>query len=61
VRAALVIATHDPAVVAYGARHAWRRAHLRDGELVDLDLPLGRPARLDEDTAGFSAMEGVGA
>jgi cell division transport system ATP-binding protein len=54
--ATLVIATHDPAVVAYGAHHGWRRAHLRNGELVDLDLPL-RSTRLDEDTTGFETIE----
>ena len=52
--ATLVVATHDPTVVAYGERHGWRRARLRDGELVDLDLAGTRPARLDEDTQDFS-------
>jgi cell division transport system ATP-binding protein len=37
--ATLVIATHDPAVVAFGRHHGWRHAHLTQGELVDLDLP----------------------
>jgi cell division transport system ATP-binding protein len=50
----VVVATHDPAVVAYGVKHGWRRAHLRDGELADLDLPVGRPARLDDDTLGYA-------
>lgn len=54
--ATVVIATHDPAVVAFGAARHWRRAHLRDGELVDLDLPSARPKRLDEET-GAHAME----
>jgi len=55
--ATLVVATHDPAVVAFGVKHGWRRAHLRDGELDDLDLPMGRPARLDEDTLGYETRE----
>jgi cell division transport system ATP-binding protein len=52
--ATVVIATHDPNVVAYGAKHGWRRAHLRDGELVDLDMPQARPARLDDETGAFA-------
>ncbi len=55
--ATLLLATHDPAVVAYGERLGWRRAHLTGGQLADLDLPPARPARLDEDTLGFSAGE----
>jgi cell division transport system ATP-binding protein len=55
--ATLVVATHDPAVVAYGATRCWRRAHLDAGQLADLDLPAARPARLDEDTDGFSTRE----
>ena len=52
--ATLVVATHDPAVVAFGTHHGWRRAHLRDGELVDLELPTARDARLDDETLGFA-------
>jgi cell division transport system ATP-binding protein len=55
--ATVVIATHDPNVIAYGVRHEWRRAHLRDGELCDLDLPMARPARHDDDTGAFAHVE----
>ena len=55
--ATLVVATHDPTVIAFGVAHAWRRAHLSDGELADLDLPMARPARLDEDTDGFATRK----
>ena len=54
--ATLVIATHDPEVVAYGRAHDWRHAHLEAGQLVDLDLPIARPAPLDEDTQGFATQ-----
>jgi hypothetical protein len=41
-------------VVDFGAAAGWRRARLVDGELLDVDLPVARPARLDEETAGFA-------
>jgi cell division transport system ATP-binding protein len=50
----LVVATHDPEVVDFGVDARWRRARLVEGELLDVDLPIGRPARLDEETEGFS-------
>lgn len=50
----IVMTTHDPHVVDFGAAAGWRRARLVDGELLDVDLPVARPARLDEETAGFS-------
>jgi cell division transport system ATP-binding protein len=53
----LVIATHDPEVVEFGAQAGWRRAKLVDGELHDVDLPAGRPVRLDEETDGFSTRQ----
>jgi cell division transport system ATP-binding protein len=49
----LLIATHDPTVVDFGIAAGWRRTRLVDGELLDVDLPVGRPARLDEETEGF--------
>ncbi|MEO6950665.1 MAG: ATP-binding cassette domain-containing protein [Polyangia bacterium] len=55
--ATLVVATHDPQVIAYGAAHDWRHAHLSDGQLVDLDMPAARPAPTDDDTGGFSTHE----
>ena len=51
----VVIATHDPEVVDFGIDAGWRRARLVEGELLDVELPVGRPARLDEDTEGFQA------
>ncbi len=51
----LLMCTHDPAVVDFAAANGWRRARLVDGEVLDVDLPLGRPARLDEDTEGFAS------
>ena len=53
----LLIATHDPAVVDFGVEHGWRCARLVDGELLDVDLPLARPARHDEETEGFATRE----
>ncbi len=50
----ILIATHDPQVVDFGAQAGWRRARLVDGELLDVDLPVARPARLDEETEGFA-------
>ncbi|MFI5288350.1 MAG: cell division ATP-binding protein FtsE [Polyangia bacterium] len=54
----LLVATHDPEVVDFGVEAGWRRARLCDGELLDVELPgdrfVGRPARLDEETEGFS-------
>jgi len=55
--ATLIVATHDPEVIAFGRAHDWRHAHLDGGQLVDVDIPIGRPAPLDEDTLGFSARE----
>jgi ABC-type multidrug transport system ATPase subunit len=55
--ATLLVATHDPGVVDFGAARGWRRARLVDGELLDVDLPVARPARLDEDTEGFGTRE----
>ena len=55
--ATLIVATHDPQVIAYGAAHDWRHAHLADGQLVDLDMPSARPAPTDDDTGGFSTRE----
>jgi cell division transport system ATP-binding protein len=49
----LVVATHDPQVMHFGREHGWRRARLDDGELIDVDQPVSRPTRLDEETAGF--------
>jgi cell division transport system ATP-binding protein len=51
----LVVATHDPQVVDFGVANGWRRGRLVDGELIDIDVPVARPARLDEDTEGFAA------
>lgn len=51
----LLMCTHDPTVVDFAASHGWRRARLVDGEVLDVDLPLGRPARLDEETEGFES------
>jgi cell division transport system ATP-binding protein len=53
----MLICTHDPAVVDFGAEVGWRRARLVDGELLDVDLPVGRPPRHDEDTDGFSTRQ----
>jgi len=54
----LVVATHDPQVVDFGIAAGWRHARLVDGEIIDnIDLPVGRPPRLDEDTEGFSTRE----
>jgi cell division transport system ATP-binding protein len=50
----LVVATHDPEVVDFGVDARWRRARLVEGELLDVDLPVARAARLDEETEGFS-------
>ena len=50
----ILIATHDPEVVDFGIDARWRRARLVDGEMLDVDLPVARPARLDEETEGFS-------
>jgi cell division transport system ATP-binding protein len=50
----IVVATHDPEVVDFGIDARWRRARLVDGELLDVDLPVARTARLDEETEGFS-------
>ncbi len=55
--ATVVVATHDPAVVAHGVAHAWRRAHLDEGQLADLDRPAARPAGLDEDTDDFATRD----
>ncbi len=49
----LLMCTHDPSVVDFAAVSGWRRARLVEGEVLDVDLPLGRPARLDEETDGF--------
>jgi len=49
----VVVATHDPEVVDFGVDARWRRARLVDGELLDVDLPVARQARLDEETEGF--------
>jgi cell division transport system ATP-binding protein len=51
----VLIATHDPEVVDYGVDARWRRARLVEGEMLDVDLPVARPARLDEETEGFDA------
>jgi cell division transport system ATP-binding protein len=51
----LLIATHDPQVVDFGLAAGWRRTRLVEGELLDFDLPTARPARLDEETAGFAS------
>jgi ABC-type multidrug transport system ATPase subunit len=54
----LLIATHDPQVVDFGAAAGWRHARLVGGELLDqVDLPMGRPVRHDEETEGFSTRE----
>ena len=54
----LVIATHDPQVVDFGVAAGWRHARLVDGELLDqVDLPMGRPVRHDDDTEGFAERE----
>ncbi|MCS6912114.1 MAG: ATP-binding cassette domain-containing protein [Myxococcales bacterium] len=37
----LLVATHDPTVVAFGMAHGWRRAELQDGQII----AGGRPAR----------------
>jgi cell division transport system ATP-binding protein len=50
----LLVATHDPAVVAFGRSRDWRCARLVGGELCDVDLPAARPARHDEETEGFA-------
>jgi len=50
----ILLATHDPQVVDFGVAHAWRRARLVEGELLDVELPVGRPARLDEATEGMA-------
>ena len=54
----IIVATHDPEVVRFGLSAGWRHARLVDGELYDFELPAdrfaGRPARLDEETEGFS-------
>jgi ABC-type multidrug transport system ATPase subunit len=50
----VLVATHDPQVVDFGVAAGWRRARLVDGELLDVELPPARPARLDEETAGFA-------
>ncbi len=57
----LLLATHDPQVVDFGIAAGWRRARLVDGELLDVDLPVGRPVRHDEDTEGFAGREEVDA
>jgi ABC-type multidrug transport system ATPase subunit len=49
----VVIATHDPEVVDFGIDARWRRARLVEGELLDVDLPVARAARLDDETEGF--------
>jgi cell division transport system ATP-binding protein len=46
----ILLATHDPQVVDFGVARGWRRARLVEGELLDVELPVGRPARLDEAT-----------
>jgi cell division transport system ATP-binding protein len=53
----IVLATHDPAVVAFGVSQGWRCARLIAGELVDVDVPAARPARTDEETEGFATRE----
>jgi cell division transport system ATP-binding protein len=55
----LLVATHDPQVVDFGVAAGWRRARIVEGELLDIDveLPAGRPVRLDEETEGFSDRE----
>jgi cell division transport system ATP-binding protein len=54
----LLIATHDPQVVDFGVAAGWRHARLVDGELLDqVDLPMGRPVRHDDDTEGFAERE----
>ena len=53
----LVIATHDPQVIDFSVAASWRRARLAGGELIDAELPVARPMRLDEETAGFSSRE----
>jgi cell division transport system ATP-binding protein len=53
----ILLATHDPQVVDFGVAHGWRRARLVDGELLnfgDVELPVGRPMRLDEPTEGMA-------
>ena len=55
--ATLVVATHDPSVIAFGRANDWRHAHLEGGQLADLDMPISRPAPLDEDTIGFATRE----
>jgi len=57
----LVVATHDPEVVDFAIDANWRRARLVEGELLDVDLPVGRPARLDEETEGFAERDEVDA
>jgi cell division transport system ATP-binding protein len=53
----LLVATHDPQVVDFGVAAGWRRARLVEGELLDVDLPIGRPVRHDEETEGFAERE----
>jgi cell division transport system ATP-binding protein len=50
----LLVATHDPQVMNFGTEHGWRRARLDAGEILDVELPAARAARLDEETAGFA-------
>ncbi len=52
--ATLVVATHDPSVIAFGRAHAWRHAHLDAGQLADLDISRSRPANTDDDTGRFA-------
>lgn len=47
----LLVATHDPVVVDFGAARGWRCLRLVDGELLDVDLPPARPARRDDEHA----------
>jgi cell division transport system ATP-binding protein len=54
----LLVATHDPQVVDFGTAAGWRHARLVGGELLDqVDLPMGRPVRHDEDTQGFTERD----
>jgi cell division transport system ATP-binding protein len=53
----LLVASHDPAVVDFGVAHDWRCARLVEGELLDVDLPLARPPRHDEENASFAPRE----
>ena len=55
----VIVATHDPQVIAFGRAHDWRHAHLENGQLVDLDMPAARPARTDDDTSGFATKERI--